>query len=236
MSAPVIGITAYVEPASWAAWTDVPAVLVPLGYVRHVRDAGGLPVVLPPLPPGTDDDTVAALLDRLDGVLIAGGVDVEPGRYDAEPHPTVQAPRPDRDSSELAVARLCVARDLPLLGVCRGMQVMAVAAGGELEQHLPDRVGHSGHAPAPGTYGEHRVRTVPGTRLAAVLGDEVVVPTYHHQGVRTYPGLVESGWADDGVLEAFEDPQARFRIGVQWHPEVGEDPRLFESLVAAARN
>ena len=236
MSAPVIGITAYVEPASWAAWRDVPAVLVPLGYVRHVRDAGGLPVVLPPLPPGTDDETVTALLDRLDGVLISGGVDVEPGRYDAEPHPTVQAPRPDRDSTELAVARLAEQRDLPLLGVCRGMQVMAVAAGGELEQHLPDRVGHAGHAPAPGTYGEHLVRTVPGTRLAAVLGDEVTVPTYHHQGVTTHPGLVESGWAEDGVLEAFEDPDARFRLGVQWHPEVGEDPRLFESLVAAARN
>ena len=210
--------------------------LVPLGYVRHVRDAGGLPLVLPPLPPGTDDDTVTALLARLDGVLISGGVDVEPGRYDAEPHATVQAPRPDRDSTELAVARLAEQRDLPLLGVCRGMQVMAVAAGGELEQHLPDRVGHAGHAPAPGTYGEHLVRTVPGTRLAAVLGDEVTVPTYHHQGVATHPGLVESGWAEDGVLEAFEDPDARFRLGVQWHPEVGEDPRLFESLVAAARN
>ncbi len=236
MNRPVIGITAYVEPASWGAWRDVPAVLVPLGYVRHVREAGGLPVVLPPLPPGSDDDSVADLLARVDGVLIAGGVDVEPARYGAEPHESVQAPRPDRDSTELVVARLAAERDLPLLGVCRGMQVMTVAAGGELEQHLPDRVGHSGHAPAPGTYGEHLVRTVPGTVLASVLGEAVTVPTYHHQGVRSHPGLVESGWADDGVLEAVEDPRARFRLGVQWHPEVGDDPRLFEALVAAARS
>lgn len=232
---PVIGISAYVEPASWAVWRDVPAVLLPLGYVRHVRDAGGLPMVLPPLPPGTDEQTVAHLLDRVDGVILSGGVDVEPGRYDAEPHPSVQAPRPDRDSTELVLARICAAWDVPLLGVCRGMQVMAVAAGGELHQHLPDDIGHDGHAPAPGSYGEHAVRTVAGTRLAEVLGDEVTVPTYHHQGVISHPGLIESGWAPDGVLEAVEDPEARFRVGVQWHPEVGSDPRLFEALVGAAR-
>ena len=231
---PVIGISAYVEPASWAAWRDVPAVLLPLAYVRQVRDAGGLPVLLPPLPPGTDDATMAALLARVDGVMLAGGVDVEPARYDAEPHPTVQAPRPDRDSTELVLARLCADRDVPLLGVCRGMQVMAVAAGGRLEQHLPDRVGHDRHAPAPGTYAEHVVRTVRGSRLASLLGEQVTVPTYHHQGLLSHPGLVESAWADDGVLEAVEDPDARFRVGVQWHPEVGDDPRLFEALVQAA--
>jgi len=232
---PVIGISAYVEPASWAAWRDVPAVLVPLAYVRHIRDAGGLPVLLPPLPPGTDEGTVAALLERVDGVVLAGGVDVEPARYDADPHPTVQAPRPDRDSTELVLARICADRDVPLLGVCRGMQVMAVAAGGRLIQHLPDDIGHHGHAPAPGAYGEHTVRTVPGSRLAEVLGEEVTVPTYHHQGVVSHPGLVECGWAPDGVLEAVEDAHARFRVGVQWHPEVGSDPRLFEALVGAAR-
>ncbi|MBA2640662.1 MAG: gamma-glutamyl-gamma-aminobutyrate hydrolase family protein [Nocardioidaceae bacterium] len=232
---PVIGISAYVEPASWAVWRAVPAVLVPLGYVRHVRDAGGLPVLLPPLPAGSDEALAAALLGRLDGLVIAGGVDVEPGRYGADPHPTVQPPRPDRDSTELAFAGLSADRDLPVLGVCRGMQVMCVQAGGRLEQHLPDRVGHDDHAPAPGAYGEHRVRTVAGTRLAEVLGEQVAVPTYHHQGLAEHPGLTPAAWSDDGVLEAVEVTGARFRVGVQWHPEVGDDPRLFEALVAAAR-
>jgi len=235
---PVIGISAYVEPASWAVWRDVPAVLLPLAYVRQVRDAGGVPVVLPPLPPGTDEQTVAHLLDRVDGVVLSGGVDVEPGRYDAEPHPSVQAPRPDRDSTELVLARMCAARDLPLLGVCRGMQVMAVAAGGELHQHLPDDIGHDGHAPAPGSYGEHLVRTVAGTRLAEVLGRTEIdeVPTYHHQGIDVIgTGLQPTAWAPDGTLEAVEDPDLPFCLGVQWHPEAGRDPSLFDGLVTAVR-
>jgi putative glutamine amidotransferase len=114
------------------------------------------------------------------------------------------------------------------------MQVMAVAAGGELEQHLPDRVGHDEHSPAPGEYGEHGVRVAAGSRLAAALGERVDVPTYHHQGVLSHPGYTATAWADDGVLEAIEAPDARWRVGVQWHPEVGSDPRLFEALVAAA--
>jgi putative glutamine amidotransferase len=235
MSRPVIGITSYVEPASWAAWRDVPAVLLPLAYVRQVRDAGGLPVVLPPPPPDPHPSDVAAVLDRLDGVVLAGGADVDPARYNGPAHPHVQPPRPDRDGSELAFALLTQQRDLPLLGVCRGMQVMVVAAGGSLEPHLPDVVGTDAHAPAAGVYGEHTVRTRAGTALAAVLGEQVSVPTYHHQGVRTHPGLEPVAWADDGVLEAVEDPAARFRLGVQWHPEVGTDPRLFEALVTAAQ-
>ena len=231
---PVIGITAYVEPASWAVWRDVPAVLVPLNYVRQVRDAGGLPVVLPPMPPDPAPGEVAALLDRLDGVVLAGGADVDPERYDGPAHPRVQAPRPDRDGTELALAREAHQRDLPLLGVCRGMQVMAVAAGGALEAHLPDRLGSDEHAPAPAVYGQHDVRIEDGTRLADVLGSRVCVPTYHHQGVLSYPGLKAVAWTDDGVVEALEDPAARFRLGVQWHPEVGSDPRLFEALVDAA--
>ncbi len=231
---PVIGITAYVEPASWAVWRDVPAVLVPLAYVRQVRAAGGLPVVLPPTPPDPPPADVEALVERLDGLVLSGGADVDPARYDGPTHEAVQAPRPDRDGTELALARLAHERDLPLLGVCRGMQVMTVAAGGTLEVNLPDRLGTELHAPAPGVYGEHGVRTRRGSRLASVLGDRVSVPTYHHQGLRTHPGLEPVAWAEDGVLEAVEDPAARFRLGVQWHPEVGADPRLFEALVAAA--
>jgi putative glutamine amidotransferase len=146
----------------------------------------------------------------------------------------LQPPRPDRDDLELALVEAAAAADLPLLGVCRGMQVMAVASGGALEQHLPDVVGHAGHCPAPGQYGTHAVRLGEGSVLRQVLGEQVDVPTYHHQGVRDHPGYVATAWADDGVVEAIEAPSARFRVGVQWHPEVGSDPRLFEALVRAA--
>jgi putative glutamine amidotransferase len=231
---PVIGITAYLEPASWGAWSDVPGTLVPHAYVAHVEAAGGIAVVVPPRP-DADDGYAAELLDRLDGVVLAGGVDVAPELYADERHATVQASRPDRDATELALARATDDLDVPVLGICRGMQVMAVAAGGRLEQHTPERVGHEDHSPAPATYGRHPVHTVAGTRVADVLGATVDVPSYHHQSVLTHPGYIASAWADDGTLEAMEDPAAPFRLAVQWHPEVGTDPRLFEALVAAAR-
>jgi putative glutamine amidotransferase len=233
MGRPVIGITAYVERASWGHWVDVPGALVPHRYVRHVEEAGAIAVVIPPRP-DADDATARELLGRLDGIVLAGGVDVAPELYGDERHPTVQASRPDRDRTEIAITRACVQLDLPLLGICRGMQVMAVEAGGLLEQHVPDRVGHDEHSPQPAVYGSHVVRTVDGTRVAQVLGEEVDVPSYHHQSVLTHPGYVASAWAADGTLEAMEAPGARFRLAVQWHPEVGADPRLFEALVAAA--
>ncbi len=236
MSRPVIGITSYVEPASWAAWHDVPAALVPHGYVRHVHEAGGLALVVPPLPDDADESDAREVLSRLDGLILAGGVDVEPSRYGQQPHPTIQLPRPDRDTSELLLAQVTGADDFPVLGVCRGMQVMAVAAGGVLEQHLPDRLGHEGHSPAPGMYGEHVVELAPGSHVHKILGDRVTVSTYHHQGVESSPGYEGVGWSTDGVLEAFEDGQSRFRLAVQWHPEVGADPRLFEALVEASRH
>ncbi len=231
---PVIGITAYVEPASWAVWRDVPAVLVPHAYVRQVRGAGGLPVVLPPSPTDPSVTEVAALLDRVDGLILSGGADVEPVRYGGRPHACAQPARPDRDGTELALARLAHERDLPVLGVCRGMQVMAVAAGGTLEPHLPDRIGSEVHSPGPAVYGTHAVLTRAGSRLGAILGDRVEVASYHHQGVVDHPGLDPCAWAGDDVLEAFEDTISRFRVGVQWHPEVGSDPRLFEALVATS--
>jgi putative glutamine amidotransferase len=234
MAAPLIGITSYVEPASWAVWRDVPAALVPHRYVQHVQRAGGLAVVVPPLEPGAGDDQLADLLSRLDGLVLAGGVDVDPRRYDGPVHAKIQPPRPDRDALEIGLAKLSRDADVPLLGVCRGMQVMAVAAGGTLEQHLPDRLGHLEHSPAPGTFGWHPVQTQPGSLVAELLGEQVDVATYHHQGVATYPGLVPTAWSTDGVIEALEAPDARFRLGVQWHPEAGDDPRLFRALVAAA--
>ncbi len=235
MRRPVIGITSYVEPATWAAWADVPAALIPHAYVQHVHAAGGLALVVPPLADDASDDDAREVLSRLDGLILAGGVDVEPSRYGEQPHPTVQPPRPDRDASELLLARVTGADDVPVLGVCRGMQVMAVAGGGALEQHLPDRLGHTDHSPGPGRYGEHPVEMAPGTRLHKILGNAVIVPTYHHQGVASWPGYEPAGWSTDGVIEAFEDPGSRFRLAVQWHPEVGDDPRLFEALVEAAR-
>ncbi|GAA1230133.1 gamma-glutamyl-gamma-aminobutyrate hydrolase family protein [Oryzihumus leptocrescens] len=233
-SRPVIGITCYVEPASRGDWTDVPSALLPQDYVTKVEAAGGIALLVPPRLDA--DDTLARdVLARLDGLVLAGGADVEPSRYAAQPHPSVQPGRPDRDALELALARVSAEQDLAVLGICRGMQVMAVAAGGHLEQHLPDRVGHHEHSPAPGVYGVHPVATVAGTRVAQILGAAVDVPTYHHQSVLDHPGYVPAAWSDDGTLEAMEDPGSRFRLAVQWHPEAGTDPRLFEALVQECR-
>lgn len=232
---PVIGITCYVEPATRGDWVDVPSAVLPLRYITMVEQSGGVVVVVPPRA-DADDAMAAEVLERLDGLVIAGGADIDPQRYAAERHPASQESRADRDSSELALARVAGERGVPLLGVCRGMQVMAVAAGGVLEQHLPDRVGHVDHSPGLAVYGAHEIRTVPGTRLADLLGEGATVPTYHHQSVLTHPGFEPAAWAPDGTLEAMEDPSAAFRIGVQWHPEMGTDPRLFDALVQAARH
>lgn len=234
MSRPVIGVTSFVESASWGVWRDVRAVLVAEAYVAHLLQAGAIPVVLPPLPEGATSDDAEAVLTRLDGLVLAGGVDVESTRYGQSPHQLAQQPRRERDSTELLLATM--ARDrLPVLGICRGMQVMAVAAGGELEQHLPDRLGHLGHAPAPATYGLRTVISEQGSLLESITGGEVEVKCYHHQGVATYPTYTASGVSDDGVLEAIESPGSRFHLGVQWHPEKTQDNRLFAALVAATR-
>ncbi|KQX69606.1 gamma-glutamyl-gamma-aminobutyrate hydrolase family protein [Angustibacter sp. Root456] len=230
---PLVGVTTYNEPASWGVWREVQAALVPQAYVDALRAAGARVVLLPPERDPSAEE-IADLVGRLDALVVAGGADVDPVRYGEQPHAVLQPPRRDRDDLELALVQAAVAADLPLLGVCRGMQVMAVAAGGALEQHLPDVVGHAGHCPAPGEYASHGVRTADGSRLREVLGERVDVPTYHHQGVISHPGYAATAWADDGVVEAIEMPAARFRIGVQWHPEVGTDLRLFDALVMAA--
>ena len=238
-SRPVIGVSAYVEDVDRSVWVQQHSVVLPHRYIDHLERAGAIAVVLPPRF-DADDDMADAVLSRLDGLVIAGGADVEASRYDAPPHPTSQPPRPNRDSWELALARVSDERDLPLLGICRGMQVMAVAAGAGLLQHLPDVVGHEAHCPRPGEYSSHHATPVPGTRLAGMLGTaELSVPTYHHQAVQPETlgdtAYVPSAWHADGTLEAMEVAEARFRIAVQWHPEAGNDTRLFEALVAAAR-
>jgi putative glutamine amidotransferase len=230
---PVIGLTCYVEPVTRAVWQDVPSATVPYSYVRQIELAGGLVVIIPPRADG-DPALAAEILARLDGLVIAGGADVDPARYARQRHTSVQESREDRDAMELALASAAADQDVPLLGICRGMQVMAVAAGGDLEQHVPDRVGHEDHSPQAGVYGKHAVSTVDGTRVHALLGESTVVPTYHHQSVLTHPGFVAAAWAADGTLEAMEDPGAGFRLAVQWHPEEGDDPRLFAALVEAA--
>jgi len=223
---PVIGVTCYVEPARWGVW-EKRAALLPLSYVEKLRAAGARAVLLPP------DDLDADVLDRLDGLLLAGGADVGAGCYGAAPHPLTVA-RPDRDAGELTLLRAALDRDLPVLGVCRGMQVLAVAYGGALHQHLPEVVGHPDHQSAPGVYTAREVRTVPGSGLAGILGERVTVPCYHHQAVADPAGLRVVATAGDGVVEGVEDPAHRFVLGVQWHPEEGDDPRLFDAFAAAA--
>lgn len=235
---PVIGISCYVEDVDRSLWRAQRSAVLPHRYVDHLERAGAVAVVLPPRH-DADDELATAVLDRLDGLVIAGGADVEAARYDADPHPTAQQPRPDRDEWELALARVSARRDLPVLGICRGMQVMAVEAGGVLDQHLPDVVGHESHSPSPGEYSSHHATPVEGTGLAALLGTEPLdVPTYHHQGVRPeslrHTAYRPAAWHEDGTLEAMEDPSSGFRLAVQWHPEAGDDPRLFDALVAAA--
>jgi putative glutamine amidotransferase len=235
---PVIGVSAYVEAVDRSPWVQQRSVVLPYRYVDHLERAGAIAVLLPPRVDATEA-MADAVLSRLDGLVISGGADVEASRYDEEPHPTSQRPRRDRDAWELALARVSRERGTPVLGVCRGMQVMAVAAGGSLVQHLPEVVGHEAHSPEPGEYSSHHATPVPGTRLAALLGaEDLAVPTYHHQAVRpeTLRGTpyVPSAWHADGTLEAMEDPTATFRLAVQWHPEAGDDMRLFEALVAEA--
>ncbi|GAA3301016.1 gamma-glutamyl-gamma-aminobutyrate hydrolase family protein [Dactylosporangium vinaceum] len=231
MTRPIIGITAYAEQARWGVW-DTRAVLVPEAYVRMVRAAGARAVVIPPDDLGGREDA-AGLVERLDGLLLAGGADIEPGRYGAEAHPSTVT-RPDRDAGELAVLHAALAVDLPVLGVCRGAELLAVAYGGSLIQHLPDVLGNGRHQPAPGVYGVHPARFAAGSCAERVFGAADEVNSYHHQGIDSAGGLTVTGWADDDVVEAVEDPARRFVLGVQWHPEEMGDVRPFAALVRAA--
>ncbi|GAB2920879.1 gamma-glutamyl-gamma-aminobutyrate hydrolase family protein [Nonomuraea fastidiosa] len=229
MRRPVIGITCYVEQATFTVWRDTPAALLPHAYVEKVAAAGGQPVVLPPA------GEPAALVDRLDGLILAGGGDIDPARYAATPHERTGYVREFRDAAEFALLRAALDAGLPYLGICRGLQVLNVLLGGSLHQHLPDVVGHTGHCPGPGRFGDLPVTPVPGSRLAKALGAEPLpVPHYHHQAVdRLAPGLAVTATAADGTIEAVELDRDALTMAVQWHPEVAADPKLFEALVAA---
>ncbi|MEW9547641.1 gamma-glutamyl-gamma-aminobutyrate hydrolase family protein [Nonomuraea sp. NPDC050783] len=229
MGRPLIGVTCYVEPATFTVWRDVRVALLPYMYVEQVVRAGGQPVVLPPA------GDPAEALRGLDGLVLAGGGDIDPARYGAEPHERTGYVRGFRDEAEFALLARALEAGLPYLGVCRGLQVLNVALGGSLHQHLPDVVGHSGHAPGPGVFGHLPVTPVPGSRLAKAVGaDPLAVPHYHHQAVdRLAPGLTVAASAGDGTVEAVELDAAPFAMAVQWHPEAAEDCALFEALVAA---
>jgi putative glutamine amidotransferase len=235
MPRPLIGISAAVEPASYGSWVDEPAVLLPLTYARAVQAAGGIAAMLPP-----DAEAAEApdeILDRLDALILGGGADLDPGSYAAEPDPQTRHTNPDRDRFEIGLARGAMERDLPVLGVCRGMQILNVATGGGLEQHLPDRVGHERHRPVPGSWSEHDVRLAPGSLSAEAAGAErLTVKTHHHQGLaKVGEGFEPTGWAtDDDTVEAIEDRERPFVLGVLWHPEEDPGDHVIPSLVGRA--
>ena len=228
---PRVGLTTYRESAAWGVWHE-PADLLPVSYVAGVAAAGGIPVLLPPMPP--DPGVVDSALDGVHGLLLTGGADIDPGRYGAARDRHTGPERADRDGWEVALAAAAERRGMPVLGVCRGMQVLAVAYGARLAQHLPDVVGDDSHCPVVGVHGRHDVRLEPGTRLAAIVGERTEVATYHHQAVAgVEPPLVAAGWADDGTIEAVERPGDGWTVGVQWHPEVVGGEELFRAFVAA---
>jgi len=226
------------EQARFGVWDGIDTVLLDRQYVDAVQRAGGIVIMLPPDAELTSDPD--GLLDMLDGLILAGGRDVDPAAYGAEPHPHTDPPRGERDAFEIALARRAMERDLPLLGICRGMQVMNVARGGTLVQDLPEHLGHENHRRSLGTFegNDHPVRLGEAS-LAATAAGETEHPTlsHHHQGVgRIGDGFEVSGWSDDDdVPEAIEDPRLRFALGVQWHPEADPGSNVIAALVAAAR-
>ena len=227
---PLIGITSYAEEIRWGVWTEEAAV-IPLSYVRAVEHAGGRPLVVPPV-----EDGVEETLDALHGVIFSGGGDLDPRLYDADPHPETDVPREQRDKAEIAMLGAALERDMPVLAICRGSQLLNVAHGGDLVQHLPEAVGHERHKHEPGAFSDHSVSVAADSRLGGLLGEHAPVKSHHHQGMgRIGEGLREVAWAEDGVVEGLEDPDRRFALGVLWHPEEGEDLALFEGLVDEAR-
>jgi len=229
MARPVVGITTYVTPASWGAW-ELEAALVPADYVYAVERAGGRALLVPPSTDGVDET-----LGSLDALVFSGGTDLDPDLYGQEAHPETSGVQEQRDRAELALLQGALERDMPVLAICRGSQVLNVAQGGDLVQHLPDVVGDEKHKHTPGTFADHDVTLDDGSRLATLLGDRVPVKSHHHQGFgRLGRGLRVVGHAEDGTVEAVEVQDRRFALGVLWHPEAGEDRKLFEALVGEA--
>ena len=228
MGKPVVGITTYLTDAAWSYWR-LQAALIPASYVASVGGAGGSPLLVPP------GAAIEETLDVVDGLVFSGGSDIDPELYGAAAHEATTGVVRERDEFEIELMRGALDRDLPVLAICRGSQVLNVARGGLIEQHLPDRLGDELHREVPGTFGEHGVEVLPDTKLAGIVGARTAVKSHHHQGFdRLGDGLRESARADDGTLEGVEDPNRTFALGVLWHPEEDEDKALFKALVAAA--
>jgi putative glutamine amidotransferase len=235
MPRPLIGVCAAVERAHFGVWKDEPTVLLPLSYARAIHGAGGMVAMLPPDRRATEDP--GELLDHLDALVLGGGADIDPESHGSEPHPETVGTNPDRDRFEIALARGALERRIPLLGVCRGMQVLNVACGGTLDQHIPERLGHEGHRPVPGAWAEHEVRIEPGSLAArAAATDRLTVKSHHHQGVDAIPdSLRASAWAtDDDSVEAIESDDGAFVLGVLWHPEEDPNDSVIPALVGLA--
>jgi putative glutamine amidotransferase len=235
MPRPLIGVCAAVEPASFGAWKDEPATLLPLSYSRAIHGAGGMIALLPP--DRVAEEEPDELLDRIDALMLGGGADIDPETQGAEAHPQTIGFNPDRDRFEIALARRALERGTPVLGVCRGMQILNVALGGSLDQHIPDRLGHERHRPVPGSWVEHDVRIEPGSLAAeAAGGDRLTVKSHHHQGVdRLADELTATGWAtDDDSVEAIESADGSFALGVLWHPEEDPTDAIIPTLVSRA--
>lgn len=234
--APIIGVTSYLEQAQTGVW-DVPAVFLPQVYVNAVTDSGGIAAALPPQPITTEG--ARALVARLDGLVLSGGADVDPARYGAEPHEKTGAPRRDRDEFEAALIEAAVETGIPVLGICRGAQMINVEFGGSLIQHLPDTVGDDRYQAGAGQFNEIDVTVAEGSKIAELYGDNphATAHLYHHQAIdRVADALVVTSRTDDGVIEAVEHPDHPFMVAVQWHPEEHTpDRRLFAGLIDAAR-
>ena len=234
---PAIGICTSLEPARWSVW-DQRAALLPFGYVEAIQAAGGMAVLIAPDPGLVENPD--EILDRIDALILAGGADIDPSSYGEEAHPMTKGTVPERDASEIALARRAVQRDMPVLGICRGMQLLNVALGGTLRQHVPDLVGHEEHRRNPGSFkdSDHDVRLQPGTLAARAAGEEIhTTKSHHHQAVdRIGEGLVVTGHSVlDELPETIELPDRRFVLGVQWHPEADEKSRVISALVEQAR-
>jgi putative glutamine amidotransferase len=235
MPRPLIGVCAAVEKASFGVWSDEPTALLPLSYARAIHGAGAMMAMLPPDRRATEEP--GELLDRIDALVLGGGADIDPESQGVEAHPETVGTNPDRDHFEIALARAALERGTPLLGVCRGMQILNVACGGTLDQHLPDRLGHQRHRPVPGTWAEHDVRIEPDSLAARATGTELLtVKSHHHQGVDAIPdSLSPSAWAtDDESVEAIESRDGDFVLGVLWHPEEDLEDRVIPALVERA--